>query len=465
MPQKRRPKSAQKFRYAGQRTNNPTPGRVKTVAARGEAAHIAPQPVLVPSVPSLLDGTPFMSATMPAGQGEAALPLAQGGLTGVATPINEARPRWRQSKPWTVGRIVRWALGALGIVLLALGGYGVYLFIRFQGSIFHELPPTPTALIEVLPPQPTALPGQPTPTVRALPTPDHVRSLPAGRFNILVLGTDKRPNDPDHSARSDSLVLVNVDRTSRTVRLMSVPRDLIVDIPDYGLNKVNAAYLFGEYYKEPGGGQALSLRSLSNFFDVAIDYYVTVNFDGFRTVVDTIGGIDVQVPYEMDDFDYPSDDEGDPFGTLHLHFDEGWQHMDGKTALRYARTRHADNDFARSKRQLQIVMAIRQKALSLDLLPSVPSIMDQLGGMVETNIPWEQQLGLAQLGFGLSASSIMTASIDGTLVTGAYLPDGGEGLKLDWDAAQPMLDEFFGFDTATPTPARRATPTRTAVRR
>jgi LCP family protein required for cell wall assembly len=360
---------------------------------------------------------------------------------------------------------VRWALGALGIVMLAVGVYGVYLFIRFQGRIFHDLPPTPTALVEVLPPQPTALPGQPTPTVRPSPTPDHVRNLPAGRFNILVLGTDKRPNDPEHFARSDSLVLVNVDTISRTVRLMSVPRDLIVDIPDYGLNKVNAAYLFGEYYKEPGGGQALSLRSLSDFFDVAIDYYVTVNFDGFRTLVDTVGGIDVRVPYEMDDFDYPSDDEGDPFGTLHLHFDEGWQHMDGKTALRYARTRHADNDFARSRRQLQIVLAIRQKALSLDLLPSVPSILDQLGGMVETNIPWEQQLGLAQLGFGMSASSTMTASIDGTLVTGAYLPDGSEGLRLDWEAAQPMLDEFFGFDTATPTPGRRVTPTRTAVRR
>jgi anionic cell wall polymer biosynthesis LytR-Cps2A-Psr (LCP) family protein len=141
--------------------------------------------------------------------------------------------------------------------------------------------------------------------------------------------------------------------------------------------------------------------------------------------------------------------------------------MDGKTALRYARTRHADNDYARSRRQLQVIMAIREKALSLDLLPSVPTILDQLGGMIQTNIRPDQQLGLAQLGFGMSASSIMTASIDATLVTGAYLPDGSEGLELDWEAAEPMLDDFFGFEGTTPTttPTRRATPTRTPVRR
>lgn len=249
--------------------------------------------------------------------------------------------------------------------------------------------------------------------------------------------------------------------------MMSVPRDLIVTIPGYGENKVNAAYFFGEYFKEPGGGPALALRTLSKFFNVAIDYYVTVNFEGFRTIVDTIGGVNIDVPYELDDYQYPSDDEGDPFGILHVHFDEGWQHMDGKTALRYARTRHADNDFARSKRQLQVILAIRQKALSLDLLPSVPSIMDQLGGMVQTNIHLDQQLGLAQLGFGLSASSIITSSIDGEFVTGDYLPDGGEGLRLVRKTAQPMLDSFFGFDAATPTPEPKptATPTRTPTRR
>jgi anionic cell wall polymer biosynthesis LytR-Cps2A-Psr (LCP) family protein len=154
------------------------------------------------------------------------------------------------------------------------------------------------------------------------------------------------------------------------------------------------------------------------------------------------------VPYSLDDYNYPSDDEGDPFGEVHVHFDEGWQHMDGKTALRYARTRHADNDFARSKRQLQIILAVRQKAMSLNLIPALPALLDDLGGMVETNIPFDQQLALAQLGYNIDASDIMTASIDGSMILPATLPDGSEGLKLDMKEAQPMLDRFFGWDTS-----------------
>ena len=254
---------------------------------------------------------------------------------------------------------------------------------------------------EVMPTQPTALPGQPTPTLLPSPTVNHVRDLPAGRFNVLVLGTDMRPNDTDHTPRSDTIMLANVDTISHTVRIMSIPRDLIVTIPGYGRNKINAAYVFGEYYHEPGGGPALALQTVSNLFNVPVDYYVTLNFDGFRAIVDAVGGMAIDVPYSIDDDSYPDDEDGNPNGTITVHFDAGWQCMDGKTALRYARTRHADNDFARSKRQLQVIMAIRQKALSLDLLPSIPSIIDKLGGLVQTNIPFDQQLGLAQLGFNM----------------------------------------------------------------
>jgi LCP family protein required for cell wall assembly len=243
---------------------------------------------------------------------------------------------------------------------------------------------------------------------------------------------------------------------ARTVRIMSIPRDLIVNIPGYGENKVNAAYLFGEYYKEPGGGQALSVQTVSEFFDVSIEYYLAVNFDGFRKVIDTIGGIEVDVPYTLDDYDYPTDDEGDPYGTTHEHFDQGLQHMDGKTALRNARTRHADNDFARSRRQLQIINAVRQKAMTLDLLPKAPGLIDDLGGMIETNIPFDQQLALAQLGYNLAPSGVISASIDASMIVPKYLDDGSEGFGLDWDVAGPMLDEFFGLTLAADDAGARA---------
>jgi LCP family protein required for cell wall assembly len=355
--------------------------------------------------------------------------------------------------------VLKWALGLVGVAALAAGGYGVFLLAKLQGVIYVALPPTPTAMAAVIPTQPTALPGQPTPTLLPSPTVDYLRDLPAGRFNILLLGTDKRPNDPDHTPRSDTMLLANVDTISHTVRIMSIPRDLIVTIPGYGRNKINAAYVFGEYYHEPGGGPALALQTVSKLFDVPIDYYVTLNFDGFRAIVDAVGGVAIDVPYSIDDDAYPDDEDGDPNGTIAVHFDAGWQKMDGKTALRYARTRHADNDFARSKRQLQVMMAVRQKAMSLDLLPSIPSIIDKLGGLVQTNIPLDQQLGLAQLGFNMQASDIITSSIDGTMITADYLPDGSEGLKLDDQVVQPVLDQFFGWDTETPSP------TPTAVRR
>jgi anionic cell wall polymer biosynthesis LytR-Cps2A-Psr (LCP) family protein len=199
------------------------------------------------------------------------------------------------------------------------------------------------------------------------------------------------------------------------------------------------------------------LQTVSDFFGVPIDYYVTVNFEGFRKLVDTVGGVTIDVPYELDDYNYPSDDEGDNFGMLHVHFDAGVQRMDGKTALRYARTRHADNDFMRSKRQLQIITALRREAMSLDLVPILPTLIDQLTGMVETNIPFDQQLALAQLGSQIAPTDIITSAIDSEMIVPATLPDGSEGLKLDWEVAQPMLDEHFGVqdDTASPNPTGR----------
>src|SRR5207253_1967573 len=170
-----------------------------------------------------------------------------------------------------------------------------------------------------------------------------------------------------------------------------------------------------------GGGQALAIRTLSQFFNVPIDYYIAINFQGFEKVVDSVGGVDIDVPYSIDDYSYPTDEQGDLYGTVHVHFDAGLQHMDGHTALEYARTRHADNDFARSKRQLQIILAVRQKAMALDLIPSVPTLIDELGGMIETNIPFDQQLALVQLGYGISASSILTSSIDASMITPATL--------------------------------------------
>ncbi|HEX9989016.1 MAG TPA: LCP family protein [Chloroflexia bacterium] len=367
-----------------------------------------------------------------------------------------------QGKGWTLWRLARWVGGLAGLIVLGYVAWLSYSIYKFGTGVYVPLPPTRTPAPLVV--EATAPSGGSGGVIaEATPTVDYIKDLPEGRINILVLGTDKRADDPDHFPRSDTLILANVDTISHTVHVMSIPRDLIADIPGYGKNKINAAYLFGEYYKEPGGGQALALQTVSDYFGVPIDYYVTVNFEGFRKLVDTVGGVTIDVPYELDDYNYPSDDEGDNFGMLHVHFDAGVQRMDGKTALRYARTRHADNDFMRSKRQLQLITALRREAMSLDLVPILPTLIDQLTGMVETNIPFDQQLALAQLGSQIAPTDIITSAIDSEMIVPATLPDGSEGLKLDWDVAQPMLDEHFGVqdDAASPLPSptgKRSTP-------
>ncbi len=382
------------------------------------------------------------------------------------TPHERVRGAGSPLSVW-LWRAVKLSVALSGVLVVAYAGWLGYSFAKFQHDIYRPLPPTPTAT--VVPVSVQASPGVqaggglPAPT----PTPDLIRALPAGRFNILVLGTDKRPDDPDHYPRSDTILLVNVDTVSSTVRIMTIPRDLVVDVPGYGKNKVNAAYMFGEYYHEPGGGQALAVRTISEYFGVPIDYYVTVNFEGFRRVIDTLGGVYINVPYSIDDYNYPADDEGNPFGTIHVHFDAGWQYMDGKQALRYARTRHADNDFMRSRRQLQIIMAARERAISLDLVPRLPVLIEQLGGMIETNIPFDRQVALTRFAYSVEPSHIFTYTIDSSMILPTTLPDGSEGLRLNRAEAQPVLDEFFGMDMShaaalqAPSAKRNPTPTTT----
>ncbi|MFL5735649.1 MAG: LCP family protein [Chloroflexia bacterium] len=389
------------------------------------------------------------------------LPVSSPATTGVEAQPLPAAPEARRSRP--VVRAVRWAVGIVGAIVVVYTAWVLFALWRLEQRIVVPLPPTPSSAHVAAPTQPLAVGSAATST--PAPTADALADLPAGRTFILVMGTDRRENDKDHWPRSDTMILISLDTVSRTVRALSLPRDLVVDVPDYGPNKLNSAYLFGEYYQEPGGGKALALRTVSQFFNVPIDYYATINFEGFRKLVDRVGGVDINVPYAIDDYHYPSDDEGDPFGVLHVHFDAGFQHMNGKTALRYARTRHADNDFMRNRRQLQVIMAVRKSAMTLDLIPALPDLLDQLAGTVETNIPFDKQVAFAHFAYQLKPSDVITSTIDSEMIIPSTLPDGTEGFELDWDAAQPMLTGFFGRGPYTPGPTVTRTPTPTATHR
>jgi len=223
--------------------------------------------------------------------------------------------------------------------------------------------PTATPQPQVAEEAPVAIPdGAPEPIPTAVPE-------PGGAMNILLVGTDARPGE--EVSRTDTIVLAHIDPQTNRVSMLSFPRDLWVNIPGHGKNKINAAYPIGERQIGSGYGPALLKETVGELVGLPIDHFVLINFDGFKTLIDKIAGIYVDVPKALDDPAYPTDD----YRTIKIHFDAGRQLLDGDRALIYARTRHADSDFGRNQRQQQVLMAIfdrvREQGLLSQLLISI----------------------------------------------------------------------------------------------
>jgi LCP family protein required for cell wall assembly len=161
--------------------------------------------------------------------------------------------------------------------------------------------------------------------------------------------------------------------------------------------KITSVYPAGEAVGYPGGGAELLEQTITELLGYPIDHYVIVNFDGFQQIIDLIGGVDINVPYEIYDDKYPDEN----YGYLPpVHFLPGEQHMDGDSALKYARTRHADNDYARAGRQQQVIMAIKDKVTAQGqmaaLLPRLPGLAVAMANSVQTDIPIDKAISLAR---------------------------------------------------------------------
>ena len=192
------------------------------------------------------------------------------------------------------------------------------------------------------------------------------------RINVLLLGIDRR-GGKGWGYRTDTIIIVTVDPVQKTAGMLSIPRDLQVSIPGNGDDRINTANVWGYNNDYPGGGPALLKRTIETNFGIPIDYYIMADFQAFVEIIDTLGGIDVSVPTTLHDTKYPDPKPGDLYAFKTVHFDPGWQHMNGTRALEYARSRMSTSDFDRAKRQQLILVAIRDRALSLNLLPRLPS--------------------------------------------------------------------------------------------
>jgi polyisoprenyl-teichoic acid--peptidoglycan teichoic acid transferase len=244
------------------------------------------------------------------------------------------------------------------------------------------------------------------------------------RINIMLLGVDSRGED-DGPARSDTIILVTIDPKTNEVGMMSIPRDLQVEIPGLGPEKINAAYA--------QGGRELTRAVVEYHFDIDIHYYASVDFVGFINIVDIVGGVIVNNPAVVKD---------DNYEWTRVYFPTGLQHMDGETALRYVRTRYDDNDFARGYRQQQVLRALRQQGVRLNLITRVRDLLEEVEESFRTDLSLRQQLALARMANDIDSEDIQSYSIlEGT--TEEYVPGRYYYLIPDWDVIHEIMRDMI----------------------
>jgi len=284
---------------------------------------------------------------------------------------------------------------------------------------------------------PIVLPGQPTPTL----IPTSAARADDQRTNILLMGIDRRPGEAFIS-RTDSMMLISVDSQNNKAAILSIPRDLYVMIPGHGLDRINTAFVYGSAGGNPAGGAAMAMQTVEFNLGVPIDHYVLVDFSAVTKTIDTLGGIDVYVPYEINDPTFPDMNYGfDP-----LYIASGLQHMDGAMALKYARTRHADNDFGRAARQQQVILTARDKALGLGLaglLSRAPDLYNRVENGVRTDLSLEQIVQLSRTVGDIDSENIRNEILDLDFVSPFRTDQGSQVLVLDPEKAEPFIRALF----------------------
>jgi LCP family protein required for cell wall assembly len=232
------------------------------------------------------------------------------------------------------------------------------------------------------------------------------------RITLLLLGIDERESEQG-PWRTDTMILLTIDPAKKTAGMLSIPRDLWVPIPAYDTEaRINTAHFIGDAENYPGGGPALAMATVQYNLGLPVHYYVRLNFTAFEKLIDLIGGIDIYVERTIDDPTYP--DSG--IGYEPLHIDAGWQHMDGRLALKYARTRHTEQgDFERAHHQQQVILAIRDKIVKGDLLATLLGqagpLIQTLGEAIKTNLTFDQLVELAEIGASIGLENIQVLAI------------------------------------------------------
>jgi LCP family protein required for cell wall assembly len=270
------------------------------------------------------------------------------------------------------------------------------------------------------------------------------------RINILVLGLDRRLDQPKEAPyRADTIFILTVDPFSKTAGGLSIPRDLLVDIPDdrglYFQDRINTAYVYGETQIDyPGGGPGLAIATVEHNFHIPIDYYVVLDFVAFMDLINELGGVDIDVPEYVFDPEYWECQDSSGCPPRYVEFSAGLQHMDGQTALAYARLRHTDNDLKRIERQQLVMRAAAEKATGLNLFDIVKarSLYAKYKDATTTDINDFRIPGLAKLAQQVDTERVRLISLKDA-VAGETLPSGASVLIADWDKVEQIKAQIF----------------------
>ena len=263
-----------------------------------------------------------------------------------------------------------------------------------QGDSQRSLPPAPPEIAESPPPQWDG----------------------GSRINILFLGldlSDLRANDGP--PRTDTMILATIDPITKSAGMLSITRDLYVNIPGFGYSRINTAYPSGEASRMPGGGPGLVMKTVTQFTGVPVQYYIFLDFDTFVSMINILGGVDVYVNQKLN-----LDLQGTGLDH-HVITCCGMRHLDGQVALAYARTRDASqgatlDDVGRAQRQQQIIMAIRDKVFSPGYFPTfiaqAPALYKEFGAGIHTNLTFQDAIQLAYLVKDIQPDHIQSGVID-----------------------------------------------------
>jgi polyisoprenyl-teichoic acid--peptidoglycan teichoic acid transferase len=253
--------------------------------------------------------------------------------------------------------------------------------------------------------------------------------------SVLIIGVDDtEKRDFKEKSRSDALMLATFNKQQKDVNILSIPRDSYVNVPDYGFTKINHAYFYG--------GPKKTIETVENFLNVPVDYYVRLNFEAFIEIIDTIGGIQYDVPFAINELD--SNDNPNA-----VQLNPGYQTLNGEEALALARTRKYDSDVERGKRQQEIIKTVVKEAATASSILKVDELIKAVGVNMRTNLSFNEMKSF--ISYGLNNSlAINTINLEGT---GTKLNDGLWYYQVDEQsrsAAENQLRDHLDFQTTTP---------------